>query len=122
MHGGIGQSVDRPLVGVIVEVASREQVAELAHWRRAFDDERKDHRFYELVEATPREGFAYGYLVVRDGADVRAIQPYFIIDQDLVAGASPRLRSAIESLRRLWPRFMRARTLMIGCSAGEGHL
>ena len=25
-------------------------------------------------------------------------------------------------IRRLWPRFMKMRTLMVGCAAGEGHL
>jgi predicted N-acyltransferase len=28
----------------------------------------------------------------------------------------------VGGLRRVWPRFMRARTLMVGCAAGEGHL
>jgi predicted N-acyltransferase len=27
-----------------------------------------------------------------------------------------------ELARRLWPRFMRVRSLMVGCAAGEGHL
>ena len=33
-------------------------------------------------------------------------------------GAQP----ALAVLRQLWPRFLTARTLMVGCAAGEGHL
>jgi hypothetical protein len=52
---------------------------------------------------------------------VRAVAPFFVLDQDLcaaMAGAQP----ALAALRRLWPRFLTARTLMVGCAAGEGHL
>jgi predicted N-acyltransferase len=28
----------------------------------------------------------------------------------------------IRAIRRVWPRFLLARTLMVGCAAGEGHL
>ncbi|WP_245331777.1 hypothetical protein [Bradyrhizobium sp. NAS80.1] len=40
----------------------------------------------------------------------------------MLVGASPRFGVPIDAIRRLWPRLMRARTLMIGCVAGEGHL
>ena len=40
----------------------------------------------ELIEETLNDGFSYGYLVVENGADVCAIQPYFILDQDLLGG------------------------------------
>jgi Acetyltransferase (GNAT) domain len=53
--------------------------------------------------------------------EVRAVAPFFLLDQDLCAaviGAQP----ALAALRQLWPRFLTARTLMVGCAAGEGHL
>ena len=56
-----------------------------------------------------------------DGS-VRAVQPFFIIDQDLLLGTNTRLGAVIGFVRRLWPRFMKMRTLMVGCAAGEGHL
>jgi hypothetical protein len=124
MHG----SVDRVNAsasaeqGATMRIASRAEIARLPHWARAFAGERKDHRFYELVEDTLKDGFDYGYLVAGEGANVDAIQPYFIVDQDLLAGTGDRAKPIIAALRRLWPRFMRARTLMVGCSAGEGHL
>ena len=62
------------------------------------------------------------YLVVEDDQIVRAIQPYFVVDQDLLAGVSVGFKTVLVRVRRLWPRFMHARTLMVGCAAGEGHL
>jgi len=53
---------------------------------------------------------------------VRAIQPCFVLDQDLLQGAGPQVGMFAELVRRLWPRFMRVRSLMVGCAAGEGHL
>src|SRR5207253_4791545 len=44
------------------------------------------------------------------------------LDQDLVAGAARAVQAAVKTVRRLWPRFLKMRTLMVGCAAGEGHL
>ena len=60
--------------------------------------------------------------MVENGADVCAIQPYFILDQDLLGGINGIAKRSFDAVRRVWPRFMRARTLMVGCTAGEGHL
>jgi hypothetical protein len=106
----------------MVRVASRAEVMKLPRWSHAFAGARKDHRFYELVEDTLTDGFSYSYLVVESGGDARAIQPCFIVDQDLLGGISGFAKRCCDSVRRVWPRFMRARTLMVGCSAGEGHL
>src|SRR5204862_3761529 len=70
-----------------------------------------------------RSEFRYRYLVLRgDDGRVCAIQPYLIVDQDLVAGAGRALKKAVGFVRRVWPRFLSMRTLMMGCAAGEGHL
>jgi len=53
---------------------------------------------------------------------VCAVQPFFIIDQDLLLGTNTRFEGVIGFVRRLWRRFMKMRTLMVGCAAGEGHL
>jgi hypothetical protein len=105
-----------------VRIASRKEIMHLPRWSRAFAGERKDHRFYELIEDTLKDGFSYGYFVVENGADVCAIQPYFILDQDLLGGINGIAKRSFDAVRRVWPRFMRAHTLMVGCSAGEGHL
>jgi hypothetical protein len=106
-----------------VEVVSRDEAIALRHWTNAFGGEAKDHRYYELVEDTIHEEFEYRYFVVRgwDG-EIGAIQPFFILNLDLLVGAKPRFGWLTSLVRRVWPGFMRARTLMVGCAAGEGHL
>jgi Peptidogalycan biosysnthesis/recognition len=108
--------------GAAVDVMTGEELARCRRWPRAFAAERKDSRYYEIVSRGIRQGFDYRYFALRDPAgEVRAIAPFFMLDQDLCAamtGAQP----ALAALRQLWPRFLTARTLMIGSAAGEGHL
>jgi len=124
MHGNVDRANSAPasIETATLRIASRDEITRLPRWSRAFVNERKDHRFYELLEDTLAEGFDYGYFIAANGDDVHAIQPYFVVDQDLLAGTGDRAKPLIAAVRRLWPRFMRARTLMLGCSAGEGHL
>ena len=104
------------------QVVTRSALADEPHWPRAFSHQRKDHRFYELIDRTLCPDFDYRYLVSRDETGrAQAIQPLFLLDQDLLAGV-PALSRAADRLRRWWPSFLRLRTLMVGCSAGEGHL
>jgi hypothetical protein len=106
-----------------VEVCSRAALPEYEHWKSAFMWERMDHRFYELVEDTITQGFEYQYFIIRDtNGAVQAIQPFFVLDQDLLAGSSPTTQQLVNQLRLIWPRLLKMRTLMVGCSVGEGHL
>ena len=106
-----------------VEVISRLELNQIKHWTNAFGSEAKDRRYYELVEDTIHEEFDYQYFIVRGcNGEICAIQPFFILDLDLLIGAKPRIGRLTEIVRRIWPRFMRARTLMVGCAAGEGQL
>lgn len=106
-----------------VEVILRDELMHCPRWTCSFECERKDHRYYEIVEDTILQGFDYRYFAIKDtNGSVRAIQPFFILDQDLLVSASTKLGGLIDCLRRIWPRFMRMRTLMVGCAAGEGHL
>jgi len=106
-----------------VEICSRPELVRLRHWRHAFADKHKDHRYYEVVEKTIRQGFEYRYFVIKNAdGEVRGVQPFFLLDQDLLGGLDPRMRNPIELVRRAWPRFMMMRTLMVGCAAGEGQL
>lgn len=106
-----------------VEVVSRAELESCAVWRLMFAGQRKDHRYYEIVEDTLREGFDYRYFVIRDAAGIiRAVQPFFLIDQDILEGLKPERRRWVSFIRRFWPRFLKMRTLMVGCAAGEGHL
>ncbi len=105
-------------------IVDRADLLDLADWHAAFDRDAKDHRYYRLCETTLRQpNFHYRYLLLRDhtGA-VRALQPFFFTDQDILAGLSAGLRAHVERVRRTFPRFMTLKILMVGCTAGEGHL
>lgn len=99
-------------------------MARSACWTDAFSTQRKDRRYYELVEDTICPDFEYRYFIIRDvHGEVCAIQPCFILDQDVLAGIRGRgVRVLADFIRRIWPGFMRMRALMVGCAAGEGHL
>src|SRR5436853_7792599 len=100
-------------------MVSRADLALHPHWRTAFACERKDHRYYEIVEDTIRQGFDYRYFILKDRSGTTlAIQPCFLLDQDLLQGAGAKLGKIAELVRRLWPNFMCVRTLMVGCAAG----
>ena len=91
---------------------SRGEVMGCARWASAFAGKHKDHRYYELVEDTIQPDFVFRYFAIKDeDGSVRAVQPFFIIDQDLLLGTNTRLGAVIGFIRRLWPRFMKMCTL-----------
>jgi len=106
-----------------VYVAERSQIDQCLPWKQAFANSRKDRRYYEIVEDTIKQGFEYRYFILEDSAgQVRSIQPAFLLDQDLLQGSGPRAQRWVGRLRKLFPRALTIRTLMVGCAAGEGHL
>ncbi|MDB6147988.1 MAG: hypothetical protein JWO45_1652, partial [Spartobacteria bacterium] len=105
------------------ELLSREELERCPDWRRVFARQCKDHRYYDIIEQTLDGGFEHQYLVLKDsGGDVRAIQPLFFVQQNLVEGVRGPIRSMVDWVRRKFPRFLTMRVLMVGCAAGEGHL
>ena len=106
-----------------VKIYSRDELMRSPRWPYAFRNHRKDRRFYELVEDTIQPAFDFRYFAVADEHEVVcAVQPFFLLDQDLTAGASRRVKTLVNAIRRVQPRFLKLRTLMVGCAAGEGHL
>lgn len=106
-----------------VQVVTRAELCFCDTWKAMFADQRKDHRYYEIVEDTLRDNFEYRYLAIVDEAGrVRAVQPFFLLDQDILEGMRPEWLRWISFIRRAYPRFLKLRTLMVGCAAGEGHL
>jgi predicted N-acyltransferase len=107
----------------LVDVISRHQVRHCLHWQRAFASQHKDHRYYDVVNDTIHSEFNYLYFAIRNSrGEVRAIQPFFILDQDIMGGVRPYFGGLIDVIRRKWPRFMYMKTMMVGCVAGEAHL
>lgn len=106
-----------------VEIVTRSDLAACAAWPSMFADERKDYRYYEIVEDALPDGFDYRYFAIRDDTGrIRAVQPFFLIDQDILGGIRSERMPWVSRIRRAFPRFLKLRTLMVGCSAGEGHL
>ena len=123
----MNEAVRSPVAGAAagggsLEILSRPDLKRLPRWLRAFAHLRKDHRYYEIIEDTI-EGFEYHYFGIKDASGaVRAIAPFFLLDQDMLQGSGDKVRAFADKIRGLWPRFLRMRTLMVGCTAGEGHL
>ena len=106
-----------------ISVLSRAELSGCAAWTAAFTDQRKDHRYYEILEDTLRGHFEYRYFAIVDNnGHVRAIQPFFLVDQDILEGLGAERIYWISLVRRFYPRFLKLRALMVGCSAGEAHL
>ncbi len=83
----------------------------------------RDHRYYAIVEQTLPEAFAYRYAVLEEeGSGAIALQPFFIVDQDITAGLPPGVKGVVASLRRPFPRALKLKIVMVGCAAGEGQL
>ncbi len=92
-------------------------------WKRALQNKCKDHRYYEIVQETLQCGFEHHYLLIEDHAgQVRAIQPVFFVRQNLVEGVRGKVRSIVGTIRKMFPRFLTMRVLMVGCGAGAGDL
>jgi len=97
----------------------RSELASVEAWPNAFSQS----RYYEILEDTICPEFEYRYFAIKNKAGhICAVQPFFILDQDLLAGVGPRAKAFADGIRRFWPRFLTLRTLMVGCAAGEGHL
>ncbi len=108
--------------GGLARLVRGRELFESEAWREALASHCKDHRYYEIVEQTLHDGFEHYYLVLEDRTGrVRAVQPLFFLQQNLVEGV-PALRSFVDFIRKMFPRFLTMRTMMVGCAAGEGHL
>jgi peptidoglycan biosynthesis/recognition FemAB-like protein len=106
-----------------ISVVSRAEFSGRAPWTSTFIDQRKDYRYYEILDDTLRGQFEHRYFAIVDSKGrVRAIQPFFLVDQDILEGLGTERVYWISLVRRFYPRFLKLRALMVGCSAGEAHL
>ena len=90
-------------------------------WRAAFGHLVKDARYYDIVGGTL--GFScHGLLLEDRDGTLRGAQPFFFVDQDCVTTAPAWVRAPVRLVRKVFPRFLRLKMLMVGCAAGAGHL
>jgi len=107
----------------VLKVVPLAELQNCEAWRRAFHNKCKDHRYYEIVEETVEGDFDYRYLLLQDGSGkTRAIQPVFFVRQNLIEGVPGKISSIVDRIRKVLPRFLTMRVLMVGCAAGTGDL
>jgi len=107
----------------VLKVVTRAELENCDSGKRAFQNRCKDHRYYEIVEETLQNDFEHHYLGLEDSSgNVRAIQPVFFVRQNLVEGVPGKIRSLVDLIRKIFPRFLTMRVLMVGCAAGTGAL
>src|SRR5437867_2933164 len=105
------------------KVVTRADLQKWNTWKCTFQNKCKDHRYYEIVEETLQNDFEHHYLWLEDpSGKVRAIQPVFFVRQNLVEGVPGKIRSVVDVIRKILPRFLTMRVLMVGCAAGTGDL
>jgi hypothetical protein len=82
-----------------------------------------DHRYYEVVQRTLGQDFGIHYFVIHDRAGhFCGAQPFFIVDQNILAGVQGKIAHYAGKVRNKYPRFMTLKTLMLGNPAGPGAL
>jgi len=107
----------------VAKVLALAELQNRGAWKCALQNKCKDHRYYEIVQETLQCGFEHHYLLIEDHAgQVRAIQPVFFVRQNLVEGVRGKVRSIVGTIRKMFPRFLTMRVLMVGCGAGAGDL
>lgn len=113
-----------PLPQGVAKLVTLAELKNCDAWQRAFQNKCQDHRYYEIVEETLLENdFEHHYLRLEDNSgNVRAVQPVFFVRQNLVEGVPGKVRSIVDGIRKVLPRFLTMRVLMVGCGAGSGDL
>src|SRR5213080_1092650 len=107
----------------MAKVVTRADLQKWNTWKCTFQNKCKDHRYYEIVEETLQNDFEHHYLGLEDPSrNARAIQPVFFVRQNLVEGVPGKIRSIVGGIRKVFPRFLTMRVLMVGCGAGTGDL
>ena len=90
-----------------------------ADWRRLFGEQAEGREFFQTLEASELEGFAFYYVVIRTEARVRLIAPLFSADFDLGMAVEGGAQKVLQRVRRIFPRLLLARTLFCGSPFGE---
>jgi predicted N-acyltransferase len=107
----------------VLKVVTLAELRNCETWKRAFENKCKDHRYYEIIEETLQDDFEHHHTLLEDDSgNTRAIQPVFFVRQNLVEGVPGKISSIVDRVRKIFPRFLTMRVLMVGCAAGPGDL
>src|SRR5260370_7138462 len=85
--GAIIPGISRtPRESFSISVVSRAELSGCAPWTFTFADQRKDHRYYEILDDTLRDNFEYQYFaIVYNDVQELAIHPSFLFDPTILA-------------------------------------
>ena len=107
----------------VLKVVTLAELRNSEAWKRAFENKCKDHRYYEIVEETLQDDFEHHHMLLEDeSGNARAAQPVFFVRQNLVEGVPGKISAIVDRIRKIFPRFLTMRVLMVGCAAGTGDL
>src|SRR5277367_4658629 len=85
-------------------VANRVPEADAETWAAGLQHQANDHRYYELTHDALGHQFEHYYLLLKDhSGTTQAIQPFLIVNQDLVTGLPDVVRRAVGKVRRRFP-------------------
>src|SRR6059036_1003490 len=77
-------------------------------WQRVLSGHSKDHRYYGISEETLAGQLDHAYLVMRDIVGARlAVQPVFLVKQDILDGLPARVHALFAWPRRFFPSWLR---------------
>src|SRR5260370_19181087 len=87
-----------------ISVVSRAELSGCAPWTSTFTDQRKDYRYYEILDDTLQGNFEYRYFTIVDSnGHVPAVQPLFLLDQHILEGLRAQRIHSISPIRRFYP-------------------
>jgi hypothetical protein len=111
--------VGRTQCGQTFTVLDRITEIDPIQWAALFPAHWKDYRYYQTLEETLGGQFTQRYLVLenRPAGGLTAIQPFFLVEQDLTVSLAAPWRALLHPLRR----WLRPRILMVGCIVGEAQ-
>ncbi len=104
-------------------VADKLTAEDLTVWETGLKSSANDHRYYELTYEVLQNQFSHYYLLLKDASDTtRAIQPFFVVNVDITMGMPNLITRTVDRLRKRFRSALKFPILMVGCSAGEGHI
>ena len=96
---------------------------DLEIWSNGLKHLATDHRYFDLSHTALSGQFQHLYLILKDqGKRTRAVQPFLFVRQDITEGLPQSARRWVDGFRKRFPTALKLPMLMIGCSAGEGHI
>jgi len=91
-------------------------------WDEVFPSIAESYNFFRTLDQTTADQFKNCYITIYDGPDLVCIAPCFIMDYPLETTVEGPLRKIIETIKKVFPRFLCLRVLICGASACEGRI